>query len=133
MALAAAETALDGRAGWWFQGRELLESLAVRLAAHDARTARAHRRFHTAVERLESVEVYAAAWMVADCAAEIAASDAAVWRVVDRFGSLAAVQEFAPLAARFTALRDLADRPRGNRTTGPWARVSPITTLHSPA
>jgi tetratricopeptide (TPR) repeat protein len=133
VALAAAERALDGRESWWFQGRELLESLVVRLAAHDGRMVQAHRRFHAAVKRLELVEVYAAAWMVADCAAELAARDAGVWKVVGRFASHPAVQEFAPLAARFTALRDLAERPSGKRTTGPWARVSPNATLRPPA
>ncbi|MFI5257671.1 MAG: ATP-binding protein, partial [Gemmatimonadales bacterium] len=124
VALRAAESALGDRTDWWFQGRELLESLAVRLAAHDHDLAGAKRRFHAAVARLELVELYAAAWMVADSGAELAARDEGVWKVVDRLASHSAVQEFAPLAARFTALRDLADRPTGAHAVIPLGRLS---------
>jgi hypothetical protein len=59
--------------------------------------------------------------MVADCGAELAERDDGIWRVVERFRTHEAVQEFVPLAARFTALRDLADRP-----TGAHAIVRPV-------
>ncbi|HET9683683.1 MAG TPA: diguanylate cyclase [Gemmatimonadaceae bacterium] len=124
LALKSAEGALGDRADWWFQGRELLESLAVRLAAHDGQLAAARKRFHAAVARLELMEVYAAAWMVADCGAELAEQDQGIWRVVERFTTHEAVQEFVPLAARFTALRDLADRPTGVHARIPAARLS---------
>jgi diguanylate cyclase (GGDEF)-like protein/putative nucleotidyltransferase with HDIG domain len=127
-ALAAAEKALGDRTDWWFQGRELLESLVVRLAAHDGDMAGAQRRFHSAVARLEMLEVYPAAWMVADCAAELAASDDGIWKVVNRLAAHPGVQEFVPLAARFTALRDLADRPTTGRSSGPWRQLSEIDT-----
>ena len=121
LALRAAEAALGDRGDWWFQGRELLESLAVRLAAHDGQLVAARKRFHVAVARLELMEVYAAAWMVADCGAELAERDEGIWRVVERFMAHEAVQEFVPLAARFTALRDLAERPTGAHTV-----ISPV-------
>ena len=124
LALRAAEAALGDRADWWFQGRELLESLAVRLAAHDGQFVAARKRFHAAVVRLELMEVYAAAWMVADCGAELAEQDQGIWRVVERFTAHEAVQEFVPLAARFTALRDLADRPTGVHSLIPADRLS---------
>jgi tetratricopeptide (TPR) repeat protein len=124
LALRAAESALGDRTDWWFQGRELLESLAVRLAAHDGQLVAARRRFHVAVARLELMEVYAAAWMVADCGAELAERDEGIWPVVERFTSHEAVQEFVPLAARFTALRDLADRPTGVHALIPSVRLS---------
>jgi tetratricopeptide (TPR) repeat protein len=122
--LAEAETVLGERTDWWFQGRELLESLVVRLAVHDGNVAAAQRRFHAAVARLEMMEVYSAAWMVADCAAELADRDDVVWKVVNRFAAHPAVHDYVPLAARFTALRDLADRPTGARSSGPWRQVS---------
>jgi len=122
--LRAAEAALGDRTDWWFQGRELLESLAVRLAAHDGQLLAARKRFHIAVARLELMEVYAAAWMVADCGAELAERDEGIWKVVERFTVHEAVQEFVPLAARFTALRDLADRPTGAHAIIPAARLS---------
>jgi tetratricopeptide (TPR) repeat protein len=124
LALRAAEAALGDRTDWWFQGRELLESLAVRLAAHDGQLLAARKRFHVAIARLELMEIYAAAWMVADCGAELAERDEGIWRVVERFTAHEAVQEFVPLAARFTALRDLADRPTGAHALIPSARLS---------
>jgi hypothetical protein len=124
-ALASAEQTLGARIDWWFQGRELLESLEVRIAARDGDVAGARRRFHSAVARLELLEVYPAAWMVADCAAELAEQDAGVWKVISRFAAHPAVQDYVPLAARFTALRDLADRPSGGRSSG----LSPLVSI----
>ena len=131
IALRAAEAALADRTDWWFQGRELLESLAVRLAAHDGSLSAATRRFHSAVARLELMEVYAAAWMVADSGAELAEQDDGIWKVVDRFTSHPAVQEFLPLAARFTALRDLADRPTATHSPLRSSRLSKERTAAS--
>jgi diguanylate cyclase (GGDEF)-like protein/putative nucleotidyltransferase with HDIG domain len=109
-ALVAAQRALGDRADWWFQGRERLESLVVRLAVHEARFEEARARFAAAVERLEAMDVYSAAWMVADCAAELAAVELDPWPTVDRFAEHGTVRQFVPLAARFTALRDLEKR-----------------------
>ena len=107
---AAAMGVLGTRQDWWFQGRELLESLAVSLDGRDGRPHAAHARFHAAIGPLETMDVYAAAWMVADCAAELEEADEAVWEVVERLAEHPTVKEFVPLAARFTALRDLAER-----------------------
>jgi diguanylate cyclase (GGDEF)-like protein/putative nucleotidyltransferase with HDIG domain len=127
-ALADAERTLGNRTDWWFQGRELLESLEVRLAAMDGDAAGARRRFHAAVARLELLEVYPAAWMVADCAADLAEENEGVWKVVNRFAAHPAVQDYVPLAARFTALKDLFDRPSSGRSSGPFRLVSIIDT-----
>jgi diguanylate cyclase (GGDEF)-like protein/putative nucleotidyltransferase with HDIG domain len=127
-ALEAAERTLGTRIDWWFQGRELLESLEVRMAALDGDITGARRRFHAAVTRLEMLEVYPAAWMVADCAADLAEQDAGIWKVVNRFAAHPLIQDYVPLAARFTALRDLADRPSGGRSSGPFPRVSLMDT-----
>ncbi len=132
-ALGLARQALGTRTDWWFQGRELLESLEVRIAARDGEMAVARRRFHAAVARLEMLEIYPAAWMVADCAAELAQEDAGVWKVVNRFAAHPALQDYVPLAARFTALRDLADRPSGGRSSGPFQKLSSIDTPQAPA
>jgi tetratricopeptide (TPR) repeat protein len=108
--LAAASRTLGERDDWWFQGRERLESLAIRLANLEGDSETALARFRTAVERLEAMDVYSAAWMVADCAAELTSSDAEIWSAVDRFADHGTVRQFVPLAARFTALADLAKR-----------------------
>jgi hypothetical protein len=122
----AANAALDsayqifaGRMDWWFQGRELLESLTIRINAHAGRYDAALDRFRTAVERLEPMDVYAAAWLVADCAATLAERDPAVWNAVYRFGEHHTVQQFVPLAARYTALKDMAERLPGVRFARP--------------
>jgi diguanylate cyclase (GGDEF)-like protein/putative nucleotidyltransferase with HDIG domain len=126
--LQAAEQVLAVRPDWWFQGRELFESLVIRMAVRDGDLVTAERSFHAAVARLEMMEVYSAAWMVADCAAELASHTDGVWKVVNRFAAHPAVEEYVPLAARYTALRDLADRPTGARSSGPRRQVSEIET-----
>jgi tetratricopeptide (TPR) repeat protein len=109
-ALAAAQRLLGARGGWWFQGRERLESLTIRLATRGGNHELARARFKEAVSRLEAMDVYTVAWMVADCAAELAEHDDYVWDAVSRLADHGAVQQFVPLSARYTALRDLADR-----------------------
>jgi diguanylate cyclase (GGDEF)-like protein/putative nucleotidyltransferase with HDIG domain len=115
VALTAAEQRFGNRADWWFQGRELLESLVIRLSAESARYGEALARFRVAVEQLEAINVYAAAWLVADCAATVAEHDPSVWSTVERLGDHGTVQRFIPLSARFTALRDMAERLPGVR------------------
>jgi len=122
----AANAALDsayqifaGRMDWWFQGRELLESLTIRINAQAGRYDAALERFRTAVERLEPMDVYAAAWLVADCAATLAERDPSVWSAVYKFGAHATVNQFVPLAARYTALKDMAERLPGVRFAAP--------------
>jgi hypothetical protein len=57
--------------------------------------------------------------MVADCAATLAERDPTVWAAVERLGAHATVQQFVPLSARFTALRDMAERLPGVRFAAP--------------
>jgi len=110
VALAAAQEVLGSRVDWWFQGRELLESLSIRLAAHAMHYDDALSRFNGALERLEAMDVYAAAWMVADCAAEVAEHDSRLWDVAERLANHPTVKQFVPLSARFTALKDMSER-----------------------
>jgi hypothetical protein len=109
-ALDAARRTLGARTDWWFQGRELFEALAIRLDVESGRFDAALARFHPAVEHLAPQDIYAAAWLVADCAAVLADRDPAVWSAVERFGAHAVVQQFVPLSARFTSLKDMAER-----------------------
>jgi hypothetical protein len=118
-ALESALRRLDARYDWWFQKRELLEGLAIRLLAHDGRHDEAESRLHHAVERLEESDGYAAAWLVADCAATLAERDPTVWAHVERLASHPTVQQFVPLSARFTALRDMKERLPSVRFAGP--------------
>jgi hypothetical protein len=113
--LATAQRLLAGRDDWWFQGRERLEALVIRLAMLDGAQATAHARFCTALETLEPSDVYGAAWLLADCGAELATEDPTIWGIVERFAENSAVEKFVPLAARFTALRDFANRLPASR------------------
>jgi diguanylate cyclase (GGDEF)-like protein/putative nucleotidyltransferase with HDIG domain len=113
--LAAAQRILGGRDDWWFQGRERLEALVIRLAMLDGAKTVAHERFCTALEKLEPSDVYGAAWLLADCGAELATEDPTIWGIVERFADNSTVGAFVPLAARFTALRDFANRLPASR------------------
>jgi tetratricopeptide (TPR) repeat protein len=125
-ALQTATTLLGTRVDWWFQGRELLESLAVRIGARDGDVTGAMRRLRVALEQIETLDVYATAWLVTECAADLSSLGGEIWGVVEQFARHGLVQEFAPLAARFTALRDLADRPTQSRKVTPTASMSRI-------
>jgi hypothetical protein len=106
---------LGTRDSWWFQGRERLESLAIRIAMQGGSRALALARFLTAVERLEAMDVYSAAWFVGECGGEVAEDEAEAWAIIARFGEHSMEQEFVPLAARYTALRDMAARRHSDR------------------
>jgi tetratricopeptide (TPR) repeat protein len=114
-ALATAQRIFGARDDWWFQGRERLEALVIRLAMLDGATTIAHAHFRTALEKLEPTDVYAAAWLLADCCAELATEDPVIWAMVERLAENSTVQQFVPLAARFTALRDFASRFAASR------------------
>ncbi|HEY2067897.1 MAG TPA: hypothetical protein VGG84_18240, partial [Gemmatimonadaceae bacterium] len=73
-----------------------------------------------------------AAWMVADCGAELAPHDTRVWDVITRFSAHHAVREFVPLSARFTALRDLAERPMGGRSGSAWSSTGRAESTSAP-
>jgi tetratricopeptide (TPR) repeat protein len=127
-ALDAAVALLGDRQDWWFQGREMLESLVIRLAAlgGDRRGARA--RLLEAVRELEATDEYAAAWLVADSVAELSMDDKEVWGIVERFARHPAVRANSPLAARFTSLKDLVERPTSSRMVTPPGSLSSIDT-----
>ncbi|MBW8769970.1 MAG: diguanylate cyclase [Gemmatimonadetes bacterium] len=119
--LAMAQRILAGRDDWWFQGRERLEALVIRLAMLDGAKTIAHTRFCIALEKLEPSDVYGAAWLLADCGAELATEDPTIWGIVERFADNSTVESFVPLAARFTALRDFANRHPASRQNAPAA------------
>lgn len=61
----------------WFQGREIYEALAVRVAALEGRQDEAIQRLKRALDLAESADVYSAAWLVAACARALAELDPA--------------------------------------------------------
>jgi tetratricopeptide (TPR) repeat protein len=52
----------------WYQGRELVEALSVRLLVADGRSTEAFARFASAISLAESSDVYNAAWLTVVCA-----------------------------------------------------------------
>jgi diguanylate cyclase (GGDEF)-like protein len=76
-AMREVELRLAGRDGWWFQGRELVEALAVRLAAADGDIERAAARLERSLSAAEAVDVYGASWLLAECAEVLARHDPA--------------------------------------------------------
>ena len=59
----------------WFQGRELVEALRVRIASVDGDALRARQEFDRALALAEPVDLYGAAWLTATCAPELYAHD----------------------------------------------------------
>ncbi|MEP6621115.1 MAG: hypothetical protein ABJE47_17445, partial [bacterium] len=109
-ALGEARRVLGERNDWWFQGRELLESLAIRMLVAEGHAGAAMERFDVAVVRLEAAERYAVAWFVADCGGHLIEHAPSITPLIDRLSASATANQFAPVAARFTALRDMTDR-----------------------
>ena len=66
VALNGAEERIRSRSDW-FQGRELVEALAVRLAVRDGRIDDALNFFDTSRTLADASDVYSAAWLTAEC------------------------------------------------------------------
>ncbi|MEX2154991.1 MAG: tetratricopeptide repeat protein, partial [Gemmatimonadaceae bacterium] len=61
------EQRMGNREGW-FQGRELVETLRIRIAAAEGRGPDALQMFDSALGLAESTDLYSAAWLTAACA-----------------------------------------------------------------
>jgi tetratricopeptide (TPR) repeat protein len=108
-----AETMIGERFDWWFQGREVVEALSIRVAMELGRTAEAEQRFRTALAHTEPRDARSAAWLAAECAASLISGGADVWDFVTRFSHRADEMAYAGLAARFRSI--VARRPSGPR------------------
>ncbi len=91
---------------WWFQGREMLEALAVRLAVRKGDAAQAASRFADGLALAERSDQYGIAWFVADVAGPLAQVGVqAGWEQVERLSGWVESLDYAPLTARYAALR----------------------------
>lgn len=108
-----AETMIGERFDWWFQGREVVEALSIRVAMELGRTAEAEQRFRTALAHTEPRDARSAAWLAAECAASLISGGADVWDFVTRFSHRADEMAYGGLAARFRSI--VAKRPSGPR------------------
>ena len=110
-----AETMIGERFDWWFQGRELVEALSVRVALELGRHQDAEQRFRTAVAHTEPRDARSAAWLAAECAPALISAGADVWEFVTRFSQRADEMDYAGLAARFRTLFARSGRTSGER------------------
>ena len=108
--LEAALSLAGERPAWWFQGRELLEALRIRMLLADGNVIAAWTAFVRAHESAEEHDVYGAAWLVAECASSMAAAGLTeIWTIAARHEAGVRTLGFAPLSARYASLR----LPRG--------------------
>jgi diguanylate cyclase (GGDEF)-like protein len=113
---------MDGRPGWWFQGREIVEALRIRIAA-------AHRDYGEAVsllkenvEALQGRDLYAAGWLLGECAQALP-PDRVPFSLITELSPRIEAHGYAGLALRFATLRlILNDGPRPTTGGAPlWA------------
>jgi diguanylate cyclase (GGDEF)-like protein/putative nucleotidyltransferase with HDIG domain len=110
-----AETMVGERFDWWFQNRELVEALSVRVALELGRREEAEQRFRTALAHTEPRDARCAAWIAAECAPALIAAGADIWDFVKRFSQLAEDMGYTSLATRFRSLLARHDRSSGER------------------
>jgi hypothetical protein len=95
----------------WFQGREMVEALAVRAALETRDVGVAATRFWTALSNAEKHDQYGAAWLVAEVVTELVEAGCAdAWKPAEQFAPTVAKLGYASLAARYVVLRDLSQR-----------------------
>ncbi|HET9929439.1 MAG TPA: tetratricopeptide repeat protein [Polyangiaceae bacterium] len=89
----------------WFQGRELVEALFIRIDAVEERHVQALTRFATAVSLAEAADVYSAAWLVAVCSESLTEADPlTVHRFVDEYDGRVKKLGYAEMTRRFDVL-----------------------------
>lgn len=89
----------------WFQGRELMEALRVRMAVRDGRAADAAQGFSRARDLAESSDFYSAAWLTVECAELLGEFDAAFAReCVTRYAERVKGLGYGEMTRRFEAL-----------------------------
>jgi tetratricopeptide (TPR) repeat protein len=92
------------REDWWFQGRELIEALRVRLALAGDSSPTTGAGFHDALLFAERHDQYSAAWLLGECAEALAAAGHRdVWQTVERYAPRIEALGYAPLSARYEA------------------------------
>ena len=100
----------------WFQGRELIEALAVQVEGARGDPAGAAARFDRAQALADGMDVYSAIWLGAECAEVLRAHDPAhLAAVVARYAERAATLGGSTLRARYESL---AAEPAGDRAGG---------------
>jgi tetratricopeptide (TPR) repeat protein len=110
-----AETMVGERLDWWFQNRELVEALSVRVALELGRRDEAEQRFRAAIADTDERDARCAAWLAAECAPSLIAAGADMWEFLRRYSQRADEMGYSSLAARFRALFAQHERASGGR------------------
>jgi tetratricopeptide (TPR) repeat protein len=104
---------VETRPEWWFQGRDLVDALRIRLAAERGDDTHAIRLLDDAVELAERFNPYVAAYLVLECAPSLRRpSNDTLIAIIDRVSPAAVRLGFTVIAQRLVALR--ADLPGSN-------------------
>lgn len=113
---------LDGRPGWWFQGREIVEALRIRIAAVRKDYGEAISMLKENVEALQGRDLHAAGWLLGECASALP-PDRVPFQLITDLAPRIEAHGYAGLALRFATLRlILNDGPRSNSGAAPrWA------------
>jgi diguanylate cyclase (GGDEF)-like protein/putative nucleotidyltransferase with HDIG domain len=99
--LATARELLAGREQRWFQGRELLEALEVRLRLGRGDRAGAASHLRAALAEAEQHDQYAAVWLAAECARGLPSAADGSWSdLLEKYAVHARALGYAPLMSR---------------------------------
>jgi diguanylate cyclase (GGDEF)-like protein/putative nucleotidyltransferase with HDIG domain len=96
---------VEPRPEWWFQGRDLVDALRIRLAAERGDDAHALRLLHEAVDIAGRYDPYVAAYLVAECAPSLRRSTEALLTLIDQISPEVEALGFAGVAERLAVLR----------------------------
>jgi len=101
---------VEARPQWWFEGRDLVDALRIRLAAERGDDAHAVRLLNDAVDLAERFNPYVAAHLVLECAPSLQPqSNDMLFAIINRVTPLAAKLGFTGMAQRLASFR--ADLP----------------------
>jgi len=98
-------TNVEPRPEWWFQGRDLVDALRIRLAAERGDDAHALRLLHEAVAIAGRHDPYVAAYLVAECAPSLRRSTDALLVLIDQISPEVEALGFAGVFERLSVLR----------------------------
>jgi len=98
-------TNVEPRPEWWFQGRDLVDALRIRLAAERGDDAHALRLLHEAVNIAGRYDPYVAAYLVAECAPSLRRSTEALLTLIDQISPEVEALGFAGVSERLSVLR----------------------------
>jgi diguanylate cyclase (GGDEF)-like protein len=98
-------TNVEPRPDWWFQGRDMVDALRVRLAADRGDDAHALRLLHEAVDIAGQHDMYVAAYLVAECAPSLLRCGDGLLELIERITPDVEALGFAGVAERLASLR----------------------------